>query len=421
MTDPKNKHTLDSFVEDLDDLEKSLQNVVDSAEDDATLNRLLVEDLDSDSVVADVDDIDFSVNEDNLVHHIDEVSTPELDALSQIGHVDDFKESSPKTNPAEPFSAPQQAEALAPETVEPAQSVVQIDPAVLEDQYQQLLDVIEQIREHQQLFGRELRHKAEKENLLECLESLEKLRTDFDKQQRSQRAEATDSPVQLYVVGGLAGAALLLALVFGWQTIGTQADLSLLQQKLEQHEQKLGQLPASDAANQNLRAQVDTLNQSSQLLSEQVSELAKSQTSATRVNDEQGKQLNKLASQHKQVDDSLEALQTRLASLEKSKPVAVLPAKTDKAIDTKKTDKFETVAQNWTVTLAGSKHDWYAARKAEEYGAKGFAVKISRTTQKGEPWFRLFADGFKNQQEAEAFAARARKVLNLDSVSIGHN
>ena len=421
MTDPKNKHTLDSFVEDLDDLEKSLQNVVDSAEDDATLNRLLVEDLDSDSVVADVDDIDFSVNEDNLVHHIDEVSTPELDALSQIGHVDDFKESSPKTNPAEPFSAPQQAEALAPETVEPAQSVVQIDPAVLEDQYQQLLDVIEQIREHQQLFGRELRHKAEKENLLECLESLEKLRTDFDKQQRSQRGEATDSPVQLYVVGGLAGAALLLALVFGWQTIGTQADLSLLQQKLEQHEQKLGQLPASDAANQNLRAQVDTLNQSSQLLSEQVSELAKSQTSATRVNDEQGKQLNKLASQHKQVDDSLEALQTRLASLEKSKPVAVLPAKTDKAIDTKKTDKFETVAQNWTVTLAGSKHDWYAARKAEEYGAKGFAVKISRTTQKGEPWFRLFADGFKNQQEAEAFAARARKVLNLDSVSIGHN
>ena len=421
MTDPKNKHTLDSFVEDLDDLEKSLQNVVDSAEDDATLNRLLVEDLDSDSVVADVDDIDFSVNEDNLVHHIDEVSTPELDALSQIGHVDDFKESSPKTNPAEPFSAPQQAEALAPETVEPAQSVVQIDPAVLEDQYQQLRDVIEQIREHQQLFGRELRHKAEKENLLECLESLEKLRTDFDKQQRSQRGEATDSPVQLYVVGGLAGAALLLALVFGWQTIGTQADLSLLQQKLEQHEQKLGQLPASDAANQNLRAQVDTLNQSSQLLSEQVSELAKSQTSATRANDEQGKQLNKLASQHKQVDDSLEALQTRLASLEKSKPVAVLPAKTDKAIDTKKTDKFETVAQNWTVTLAGSKHDWYAARKAEEYGAKGFAVKISRTTQKGEPWFRLFADGFKNQQEAEAFAARARKVLNLDSVSIGHN
>ena len=421
MTDPKNKHTLDSFVEDLDDLEKSLQNVVDSAEDDATLNRLLVEDLDSDSVVADVDDIDFSVNEDNLVHHIDEVSTPELDALSQIGHVDDFKESSPKTSPAEPFSAPQQAEALAPETDEPAQSVVQIDPAVLEDQYQQLRDVIEQIREHQQLFGRELRHKAEKENLLECLESLEKLRTDFDKQQRSQRGEATDSPVQLYVVGGLAGAALLLALVFGWQTIGTQADLSLLQQKLEQHEQKLGQLPASDAANQNLRAQVDTLNQSSQLLSEQVSELAKSQTSAAKANDEQGKQLNKLASQHKQVDDSLEALQARLASLEKSKPVAVLPAKTDKALDTKKTDKFETVAQNWTVTLAGSKHDWYAARKAEEYGAKGFAVKISRTTQKGEPWFRLFADGFKNQQEAEAFAARARKVLNLDSVSIGHN
>ena len=421
MTDPKNKQTLDSFVEDLDDLEKSLQNVVDSAEDDATLKRLLVEDLDADSVVVDVEDMDFGVNEDNLVHDIDEVSTPELDALSEIGHVDDFKESSPKTAVAEELPAADQPEDSPAAPLETVQPEAKIDTAVREDQYLQLRELIEEISEHQQLFGRELRHKAEKDNLLECLEGLEKLRTDFDKQQRSQRGEATDSPVQLYVVGGLAGAALLIALVFGWQTIGAQAELSLVQQKLEQHEQKLGQLPASDAATQGLRAQVDTLNQSGQILSEQVSDLSKSQASTAKANDEHGKQLNKLSAQHKQVDDSIEALQARLASLEKSKPVAVSPAKTEKAIETKKSDKLETVAQNWTVTLAGSKHDWYAARKAEEYGAKGFAVKISRSTQKGEPWFRLFADGFKNQQEADAYATRARKVLNLDSVSVGHN
>lgn len=421
MTDPKNKHTLDSFVEDLDDLEKSLQNVVDSAEDDATLNRLLVEDLDSDSLVGEVDDIDFRVNEDNLVHHIDEVSSAELDALSEIGHVDDFKESSPKSE-AKDVSEPEQPEVVPAESVETTQpDEVHVDATAIEDHYQQLRELIEEMSEHQQVFGRELRHKAEKENLLECLDSLEKLRTDFDKQQRIERGEVVDSPIQLYVIAGLAGVSLLVALVFGWQSIGAQAELALVQQKLEQHEQKLGQLPASDAATQDLRAQVDTLNQSSQLLGEQVSELTKSQASTAKANDEHGKQLNKLAAQSKQVDDSVDALQARLASLEKSKPVAVLPAKTDKAVDTKKADKADTVAQNWSVTLAGSKHDWYAARKAEEYGSKGFAVKISRSTQKGEPWFRLFADGFKNQQEADAYAARARKVLNLDSVSVGHN
>ena len=212
-----------------------------------------------------------------------------------------------------------------------------------------------------------------------------------------------------------------MASVFGWQNIGIQAELAVLQQKLEQHEQKIAQLPASDAVTQDLRAQVDTLNQSSQVLTEQVRDLVKSQASTAKANDEHGKQLNKLNSQHKQVDDSVEALQARLASLEKSKPVAVLPAKIDRVAEPKKIEKAETIAQNWVVTLAGSKHDWYAARKAEEYGARGFAVKISRNTQKGEPWFRLFADGFKNQQEADAYAARARKVLNLDSVSVGHN
>ena len=421
MADPKNKHTLDSFVEDLDDLEKSLQNVVDSAEDDATLDRLLVEDIDSDSVVGEVDDIDFRVNEDNLVHHIDEVSSPEQDALSEIGHVDDFKESVSNSELEEDLLEPEQAQVLPEEVLEPVQPVFHVETPVSEDKYEQLRELITEISEHQQIFGRELKHKAEKQNLLECLDNLEQLRTDFDKQQRVERGEVTESPSQLYMVAGLAGVSLLVALVFGWQSIGAQNELSLIQQKLEQHEQKLGQLPASDAATQDLRAQVDTLNQSSQILAEQVGDLTKSQAASAKTSDEHGKQLNKLAAQTKQVDDSVDTLQARLTSLEKSKPVAVMPAKIDKAAEPKKADKADIAPQNWTVTLAGSKHDWYAARKAEEYAGKGFAVKISKGTQKGEPWFRLFADGFKNQQEADAYAARARKILNLDSVSVGHN
>jgi hypothetical protein len=40
---------------------------------------------------------------------------------------------------------------------------------------------------------------------------------------------------------------------------------------------------------------------------------------------------------------------------------------------------------------------------------------------KGEAWYRLSVDGFESQYEAAAYAARAKKMLNLDSVWINKN
>jgi cell division protein FtsN len=69
----------------------------------------------------------------------------------------------------------------------------------------------------------------------------------------------------------------------------------------------------------------------------------------------------------------------------------------------------------------GSKHDWYAQRKADEYASKGFPAKIVKGQNKGESWYRLSVDGFNSQQEADAYAAKVRKSLNLDSVTVGHD
>lgn len=418
MTDSKNKRNLDSFVEDLDDLEKSLQNLVDSAEEDETLNRLLVEDINPDTVVGEIDDIDILVNEDNLVHHIDEVSTPELEALGLVGHVDEQKATVTKATHEAPDPAINEHS-----SVEELAAYVEADKNIVAQEIEILHHLISEITEKQLLLGRELHQKADQALVHEWSDRLNQMQVDVGRPQRYERSTATQSDKDLlqYVPTGMGAVALLTALVLGWQTQEVQSELAILQQKLAQHEQQLGQLPASDAATQSLRAQVDTLTQSGQLLSEQQTELLKTQATTTKSNEEQGKQLTKLQSQTKQLDDTMDALQGRVASLEKSKPVSVQPAKIDKTPDSKKVDKVEVGVQNWTVTLVGSKQEWYAAKKAEEYAAKGFQVKISRSLQKGEPWFRLFSDGFKSQQDADAYATKARKVLNLDSVSVGHN
>ena len=428
MADHKNKRNLDSFVDDLDDLEKSLQHVVDSADDD-TLNRLLI-DADSKREPV-IEDIDLYVNEDNLVQDIDEVTTPELEALERIDPVVDFETSEP--HPESEVATGQDLEkstGLAIHAAEQQQAASQDDPelvifdtSALEAQCEHLQVALETLTEQQHVLARELHDKTDKVSFFNTLKEIEQLRVQIDKQQRHLQSLASSSQPQtwLTLANGLAGAAVLLTLIFGWQAFSASSEVETLQQQLAQQQQQLAQLPNSEALSLAMREQLDSLLQTTQTLGAQITDLAKNHGGSTKSNDDLGRQLSKLSTQSKQLDDAVDALQARVASLEKSKPASVQPAKTDKAVESKKADRADLAGSGWTVTLTGSKHDWYAARKAEEYAAKGFPVKVARGTQKGEPWFRLVADGFKSQQEADAFAARARKVLNLDSVSVGRN
>lgn len=113
-------------------------------------------------------------------------------------------------------------------------------------------------------------------------------------------------------------------------------------------------------------------------------------------------------------------MQNKLNSVEKTKaaPIVTAPPAVSK-VEPKKTEPVPSA--NWSVTLMGSKHDWYAQRKADEYANKGFPAKIVKGQHKGENWYRLSVDGFNSQQEADAYAAKVKKSLNLDSVTVGHN
>ncbi len=445
MADSKNKRTLDDFVEDLDDLEKSLQQVVDSAEaDEQTIERLLVDDSKKEPVIDALDDLTFFDNEDNFVLQIDDVTTPELTALDRVEPIEEFhKQAAPASQISDQGQAAgatvasQPAVAPVPPAVplQPVPAVQAEKPAqqpesaaiaklsqTLGRQIEALKQQLEELAEYEQQIRQDLTLKASKDALANCLDSVNQIKIDFERRKRLlDNLPSGNPPPALYLTSGLSVLALIAAIGFGWQSSSVSAELESLKVQAEQHQQQLAALPASDAVNQALRGQVDDLTLNVQTLTTQLAELAKVNHGSSKSSDDLGRQLTKLSNQSKQLADSLEALGGRVVMLEKFKPAVVLPAKTEKPADLRKQDRAEVGGQSWLVTLVGSKHDWYAQRKADEYAAKGFPVKIIRAQQKGETWYRLVADGFKTQQDADGYAARVRKSLNLDTVTVGRN
>lgn len=110
-----------------------------------------------------------------------------------------------------------------------------------------------------------------------------------------------------------------------------------------------------------------------------------------------------------QIGAAIEPLPNEAAALEQDQPAAAAKPVVEKPPVTE---------ENWAVNLIAYQQDQLAQRKAEEFAAKGIPAKVSKVEAKGEDWYRLSVDGFINQSEATAYAARAKKTLNLDSVWI---
>ncbi|MBS3955398.1 MAG: SPOR domain-containing protein [Methylomicrobium sp.] len=76
-------------------------------------------------------------------------------------------------------------------------------------------------------------------------------------------------------------------------------------------------------------------------------------------------------------------------------------------------------SRGWAVNLVAFRQDWYAERKAAEFTRQGIPVRVVPVEKQGEMWFRLAVPGFAEKSEAQAYAARLKKALNLDSVWVG--
>jgi len=266
------------------------------------------------------------------------------------------------------------------------------------------------VKKQQNLLRQQMQQKGNQDEVVECQENLDALKTEQRKVKRNLDTLLGQKPVSAYVANGIAILALIIGGGLGFQGYVAKRQLAQVADYLAKLQEQVNAAPTADAAEKEmLRNQLDALGVSNSTTANQVAELTKLITG----DDDDGapgglkQRFDKLNNQDMQMGAAIESLQSKVAALEKGKRSATAkPAVTKKPV----------VKENWAVNLVAYKQDWYAKRKAEEFAGKGVPAKVNKVLTKGETWYRLAVDGFSSQYEAAAYAARVKKTLNLDSV-----
>ncbi len=280
---------------------------------------------------------------------------------------------------------------------------------------------IAELKRLQKSVKHDIQQKADNEEFSACLENVDSLQTEQKKTRRNLDALVNKKPIGVYIANGVAGVAMLVAAGLGIEAFITKSQVEQLVEIVGQLKLQVESSPTADAADKEmLRKQLDELTVAQSVSSNQLAELTKtmqgdSGAATGKPVGDAGKQFGELSNQDMQMGAAIEALQNKVAALEKGRVAAAAP------IAKPVPKKPAVVEENWAVNLVAFKQDWYAKRKAEEFAGKGVAAKVSRTDNKGESWYRLSVDGFKSQYEAAAYAARVKKTLNLDSVWVAKN
>ncbi len=243
------------------------------------------------------------------------------------------------------------------------------------------------------------------------------------RQRRNKAADVAENSVWTLAALGLAAAALLLAGAAGYFWRQQNEVTSANSEQLAQLAQQLTDIQSEQAegAGKDIDKKLAELAAAQAALSTQVADLQKSlkADAAGKQNVNLNKQLAELAEKSKRTDLAVEALENRLVLLDKARASAPPPQQQPqpKPVAAK---AEETADAGWAVSLCAFKQDWYAKRVADDYAGKGVRAKISKMPVKGDVWYRLSVDGFKTQAEANAYAAKVKKLLNLDSVAVMH-
>lgn len=116
------------------------------------------------------------------------------------------------------------------------------------------------------------------------------------------------------------------------------------------------------------------------------------------------------------VDKSLDDPQTSANVLEKEK----LSETTIKTSAKKKTNNAQATG-DWSVNLTAYDDLSYAKSKAAKFIQKGIPVKVIAVNMNNTTWYRLRVGGFKNKEKATSYAAKIKKSLNLNTVSVGNS
>ncbi|PKM10743.1 MAG: hypothetical protein CVV13_11805 [Gammaproteobacteria bacterium HGW-Gammaproteobacteria-3] len=207
-------------------------------------------------------------------------------------------------------------------------------------------------------------------------------------------------PVIAYSALGVALTALVMVIIFGYIGWSSNEQEDELVQQIATLEENQEGIIAKNAIIDDLNTKIEQQSQTLTGLNEQVSawETVKAEFSESQT-------------RQKTLNEAVTGLADRLKRLEVKKPLKTSQKAVTKPRQTK----------TWSVNLVSFRQKWYADEKAAEFAKKGLAPKVVAVKVKGETWYRLTVDGFKNKTDASAFAAQARKNFNLDSVWLGKN
>jgi len=316
---------------------------------------------------------------------------------------------------------------------------------------------------------------SENDALAQLKAEQERMDKQYKKQLNEAEAKAKKAAVFGYVALSTGILALGLAGGMGWLAFSAKSELTQLSESVKATktdvDSHLGQKPEEDLT--AVKTSVEQLNQKLDGVIGQINGTP-APTQAADVKLEPGNKVSEVTPKKDVVNKSLDIAPTKIADLPTPNATEANPhaapadhaaikpiepaAKTDaagKAADSAKSnaesaiesknqpvvkavpenkaatkkkpakvikptiDKKPSVSADWSVNLIAYKQDWYAKSKAAEFAQKGVPVEVIPVEVNGVTWYRLKVGGFTNKAEADAYAARVKKALNLSSVWVG--
>jgi len=243
-------------------------------------------------------------------------------------------------------------------------------------------------------------------------EQVDNLQKEQRKLAKSIKENGAKPPMLTYIALGLALLSLLTGGILGAMGLGASSDVAGLTELVTTLEEEIEILTAN-----NSKTGVKQMDEKIKLL------VAKDDFLNNKLealdNDSEPVFLKSVFDDLvKQSDDSKQTvaeLTAKVDKLEQGKPSIVRKAIVKKRKPKSKAKKV-IVKKGWGVNLVSFRQKWYAQNKLREFSKKNVSTKLIPVKVKGETWYRLRVNGFKNEKEANNYAIKVKKMLNLGSV-----
>ncbi|MBE0471179.1 MAG: SPOR domain-containing protein [Methyloprofundus sp.] len=398
---------IDEFADDSVELEVADSKIAASSDAASEPSSVLTEDEMSafaDDLLAEQEGIDAAIQDKSKTDadftegmtEIDEFSVDEEDFLLADFDIsaddDDFKE--------EELPAAEQEESVAMDSEVPSEDIVPPpDPGLSAS----AVKSSDQIEKKAQIINEsaDLNSEADFSKVLDkAVKELKRANRELDEANKKLKVWSISALVVAVI-------ALIIAITVVILNLGVQSNLDRVQGGVMDIEDRLAVptiklVDPNDAKIADLQVSVQSIQA---LVNDMPERLNALQGQINSINTEEIERV--LEQRLVDINEKLVTLEAEVASSKSSKAKREMsPRKVVKRV----------VAQEWVVNLVSFKQRWYTDKKVQEYKQKGIPAEVVSVDVQGVEWFRVRVVGFKDKAEAEVYALKMKKSLNLNSV-----